>query len=81
MSVLKITAAELRSWKGSGRKIAALTAYDYPMTRLLDETNVADVVAPVMYVERTSVQAPYDARADRRAAPLRRAGGHAATSR
>jgi 3-methyl-2-oxobutanoate hydroxymethyltransferase len=35
----KITAASIRSLKGRN-PIAALTAYDYPLTRLLDETNV-----------------------------------------
>ncbi len=35
----KITAAQLRAWKGR-RRIAALTAYDYPMTRLLDEAGI-----------------------------------------
>lgn len=36
----KITADAIRSMKASGRKIAALTAYDFPMTRLLDEAGV-----------------------------------------
>ena len=36
---MKITAEQLRARKGRG-KIAALTAYDYPMTRLLDECGV-----------------------------------------
>ena len=35
----KITAEVIRSWKGR-RPIASLTAYDYPMTRLLDEAGV-----------------------------------------
>lgn len=35
----KITAERLRAWKGR-RRIAALTAYDYPMTRLLDEAGI-----------------------------------------
>lgn len=35
----KITAAELRSWKGK-TSIAALTAYDYPTARLLDEAGI-----------------------------------------
>lgn len=39
VSVSKITAGELRSWKG-GRAIAALTAYDYPGARLLDEAGI-----------------------------------------
>src|SRR3989475_5588738 len=36
----KITAETLREMKGQGQKIAALTAYDFPMTRLLDEVGV-----------------------------------------
>lgn len=35
----RITVDMIRSWKGR-RKIAALTAYDYPMARLLDEAGV-----------------------------------------
>jgi len=35
----RITAEAIRAWKGH-RKIAALTAYDYPMARLLDEAGV-----------------------------------------
>ena len=38
MSSEKITAEAIRAMKG--RKIAALTAYDFPMTRLVDETGV-----------------------------------------
>ncbi len=36
----KVTAEALRAMKPRGEKIAALTAYDYPMTKLLDETGV-----------------------------------------
>src|SRR5512135_828762 len=36
----KVTAAELRAMKGRKEKIAALTAYDFPMTRLLDEAGL-----------------------------------------
>jgi 3-methyl-2-oxobutanoate hydroxymethyltransferase len=36
----KITAETIRAMKGSGTKIAALTAYDFPMTRLLDEAGI-----------------------------------------
>ena len=36
----KITAETLRSMKQRGEKIAALTAYDFPMARLLDETGI-----------------------------------------
>src|SRR5512135_3226848 len=36
----KVTAAELRAMKGRKEKIAALTAYDFPMTRLLDEAGI-----------------------------------------
>lgn len=39
MGVSKMTAAELRSWKGR-RRIPALTAYDHPMGRLLDEAGI-----------------------------------------
>src|SRR5277367_6100081 len=36
----KITASEIRAMKSRGEKIAALTAYDFPMTKLLDEACV-----------------------------------------
>jgi 3-methyl-2-oxobutanoate hydroxymethyltransferase len=36
----KLTADTLRDMKARGEKIAALTAYDFPMTRLLDEAGV-----------------------------------------
>lgn len=34
------TAESIRQFKASGRKIAALTAYDYPMARLLDQAGI-----------------------------------------
>ena len=37
---MKITANTIREMKARGEKIAALTAYDYPTTRLLDEAGV-----------------------------------------
>ncbi len=37
MERAKVTAADIRAMKAQGRKIAALTAYDYPMAKLLDE--------------------------------------------
>jgi 3-methyl-2-oxobutanoate hydroxymethyltransferase len=40
MTLSKVTAADLRSMKARGIKIASLTTYDYPMTRLLDEADV-----------------------------------------
>jgi 3-methyl-2-oxobutanoate hydroxymethyltransferase len=40
MNPSKITAAEIRAMKTRGEKIAALTAYDYAMARLLDECGV-----------------------------------------
>lgn len=40
MSPDKITPDTLRAMKARGEKIAALTAYDYPMTRLLDQAGV-----------------------------------------
>src|ERR1051326_6718889 len=36
----KITAEAIRAMKSRREKIAALTAYDFPMTRLLDEAGV-----------------------------------------
>lgn len=36
----KVTPGNLREWKAAGRRIAALTAYDYPQTRMLDEAGV-----------------------------------------
>jgi 3-methyl-2-oxobutanoate hydroxymethyltransferase len=36
----KITANEIRSMKARGERIAALTAYDFPMTKLLDEAGI-----------------------------------------
>jgi 3-methyl-2-oxobutanoate hydroxymethyltransferase len=36
----KITADFLRSCKSEGKRIPSLTTYDYPMTRLLDETGI-----------------------------------------
>ena len=40
MTGTKVTAESLRAMKARGEKIAALTAYDFPMTRLLDEAGV-----------------------------------------
>ena len=37
---MKITAETIRAMKTRGEKIAALTAYDYPMAKLLDEAGV-----------------------------------------
>lgn len=36
----KVSPDALRHWKAGGRRIAALTAYDYPQTRMLDEAGV-----------------------------------------
>jgi hypothetical protein len=36
----KITPDQIRAFKAGGRKIAALTAYDYPMARMLDEAGI-----------------------------------------
>src|SRR6267142_5259468 len=36
----KITPDTIRAMKARGEKIAALTAYDFPMTRLLDEAGI-----------------------------------------
>ena len=40
MNSSKITTETIRAMKGRGEKIAALTAYDYPMAKLLDEAGV-----------------------------------------
>src|SRR4051812_46367978 len=40
MSDKKVTAEALRAMKTRGEKIAALTAYDFPMARLLDEAGI-----------------------------------------
>ena len=40
MNSTKITADTIRAMKARGEKIAALTAYDYPMTKLLDEAGI-----------------------------------------
>jgi 3-methyl-2-oxobutanoate hydroxymethyltransferase len=40
MSAPKITTDAIRAMKTRGEKIAALTAYDFPMTRLLDEVGI-----------------------------------------
>lgn len=40
MNRTKITAQALQQMKSQGHRIAALTAYDYPMARLLDEAEI-----------------------------------------
>jgi 3-methyl-2-oxobutanoate hydroxymethyltransferase len=40
MNLNKITPEAIRGMKTRGEKIAALTAYDFPMTRLLDEAGI-----------------------------------------
>jgi 3-methyl-2-oxobutanoate hydroxymethyltransferase len=40
MTLSKVTAEAIRGMKQSGEKIASLTAYDFPMAKLLDETGV-----------------------------------------
>jgi len=40
MRQTKVTADAIRAMKARGEKIAALTAYDFPMTRLLDEVGI-----------------------------------------
>jgi 3-methyl-2-oxobutanoate hydroxymethyltransferase len=39
-TVSKVTPETIRSMKASGQRIAALTAYDYPMAKLLDEAGI-----------------------------------------
>jgi 3-methyl-2-oxobutanoate hydroxymethyltransferase len=62
MTLLKVTADDLRAMKQRGEKVPALTAYDYPMTKLLDEAGVplllvGDSVGMVVlgYPDTTSV--------------------------
>ena len=40
MNSLKVTVETIRAMKARSEKIAALTAYDYPMAKLLDEAGV-----------------------------------------
>ena len=40
MTAPKLTSDSIRAMKARGEKIAALTAYDFPMTRLLDEAGI-----------------------------------------
>ncbi|HUA68533.1 MAG TPA: 3-methyl-2-oxobutanoate hydroxymethyltransferase, partial [Candidatus Saccharimonadales bacterium] len=40
MNSEKVTAETIRAMKSRGEKIAALTAYDFPMTKLLDEAGI-----------------------------------------
>jgi 3-methyl-2-oxobutanoate hydroxymethyltransferase len=40
MTSTKVTPADIRAMKRRGERIASLTAYDYPMTKLLDEAGV-----------------------------------------
>jgi 3-methyl-2-oxobutanoate hydroxymethyltransferase len=40
MTATKVTADMIRAMKRRGERIAALTAYDFPMTRLLDEAGI-----------------------------------------
>ena len=48
MTQQKITVEHIRSMKSRGEKIAALTAYDFPMARMLDEAGI-----PVLLVGDT----------------------------
>ena len=40
MSESKMTTDELRAMKARGEKIASLTAYDFPMAKLLDQAGI-----------------------------------------
>ena len=40
MNSTKVTTAEIRAMKARGEKVPALTAYDFPMAKLLDECGV-----------------------------------------
>src|ERR1700733_7739705 len=39
-TVSKITPETIRAMKARGERVAALTAYDYPMAKLLDEAGI-----------------------------------------
>src|SRR3974377_634929 len=41
MTGTKVTAESIRGGKARGEKITSLTAYDFPLTRLLDEVGVS----------------------------------------
>src|SRR5258708_30468219 len=41
---MKVTPEGIRQMKARGQKIAALTAYDFPMTRLLDEAGIPPIL-------------------------------------
>ena len=65
MNTAKITVARIRAMKAHGEKIAALTAYDYPTAKLLDEAGiplllVGDSVGMVVlgYPDTTHVTLP-----------------------
>ena len=38
--MIKVTPADIVAMKRRGEKVASLTTYDYPMTKLLDEAGV-----------------------------------------
>src|SRR5215475_3876766 len=40
MTSTKITTEIIKAMKGRGERIAALTAYDFPMTKLLDQAGI-----------------------------------------
>src|SRR5438445_11993122 len=45
MDLAKVTVAAIRAMKQRGEKIASLTTYDYPTTRLLDEIGIPLLLA------------------------------------
>jgi len=88
MNPPKLTANDIRAMKARGEAIAALTAYDFPMTRLLDQAGiplilVGDSLGMVVlgYQDTTSVtmtEMEHHVRAAARAQTARAArGGHA----
>lgn len=44
MAEQRVTTADFRRWKEEGRPITMLTAYDYPMARLLDEAGIDSIL-------------------------------------
>ena len=66
MTGVKVTTQSLREMKARGQKIASLTAYDYPMARLLDEAGVPLILVPAAVGEtreeaRVSAETPRQA--------------------
>ena len=49
MNSSKITVEIIRAMKARGEKIAALTAYDFPMTKLLNEAGIPVILVGIRW--------------------------------